>query len=109
MTRLEPDEGEADFHHFIGLPGDKGLLFIVHHEDATFSVHLWADGSRREVLTLPGKQIGHLAYSPTGHLLLTDFENSLWSVPFSLDRHDFDSALASPTRYEQAREPQLLK
>ena len=53
---LTPDaENEEDFHNVSPLPGDKGLLFVVHRQQGYDTIDIFAGGKRHRVLQLPGQ------------------------------------------------------
>lgn len=83
---LAPDE--ADFHNVAALPDGRGVLTIAHRGDRLDNIQLVGpDGSRREILSLPGRGISYLAYSPTGHVLFSNWpaRHGLWALPFDLE------------------------
>jgi serine/threonine-protein kinase len=88
-TRLDPGEGEGDFHNVNGLPGDRGFIYAIHRDEGIDTIGLLSGGERRTVLQLPGKNLWNPVYSPTGHILSSVgglIGEELWAVPFSLNR-----------------------
>jgi serine/threonine protein kinase len=87
-SRLEPAENEVDFHDLIGLPGGRGWVFVVHHQNGGFGTLgvLGKDGTRRDVLTLENQNLYDPAYSPTGHILFNRRPTTagVWALPFDL-------------------------
>jgi Tol biopolymer transport system component len=89
VTRLKPGEGEGDFHNVNGLPGDRGLIYVIHRDVGMDTLGLLSEGERRTLLQLPGKNLWTPVYSPTGHILFAVgrfFGSELWALPFSLNR-----------------------
>jgi serine/threonine-protein kinase len=89
LTRLDPGEGEGDFHFANGLPGDRGVIYVIHREEGMDTIGLSSEGGRRTLVQLPGKHLWNPVYSPTGHILFAVggfFGTEVWAVPFSLDR-----------------------
>jgi tRNA A-37 threonylcarbamoyl transferase component Bud32/dipeptidyl aminopeptidase/acylaminoacyl peptidase len=88
-TLLPTDpEIDDDFHNVIGLPGDRGLVFVVHRKDGPFDrIDVLADGDRREILRHDEQSLSRVSYSPSGHLLYRREPTNagIWAVPFSLD------------------------
>ncbi len=81
------EESESDFHKPSLLPGGKGLLFIVDHNDGgADTIGAWTDQTRKTILQLKGEILDAPVYSPTGHILYRrNTENpGIWAVPFSL-------------------------
>ena len=86
---LTPDaENEEDFHNVSPLPGDKGLLFVVHRQQGYDTIDIFAGGKRHRVLQLPGQSIEDPVYSATGHILFhrTPTNAGIWALPFSLKK-----------------------
>lgn len=84
---LTPDtETEEDFHNVSGLPGDKGLLFVVHRKQGYDTIDLLSAGKRKQIVQLPGQSIDDPLYSATGHILFhrTPTNAGIWALPFSL-------------------------
>ena len=80
---------EADFHEIGALPDGRGLIFTVHRRNKpTDMIAVFAGGSRRVLLEIPGEDLRNPIYSPTGHLLYERETTNpgIWAVPFSLDR-----------------------
>ena len=79
---------EADFHEVSALPGGRGFLFTVHRTEGLDTIGLYAGGTRRVVLRLPGESLRSPVYSPTGHILYRRDSTSVgvWALAFSLDR-----------------------
>lgn len=85
---LEPGSGEADFHDAAPLPGDFGVLFVVHRGGASDSIEVAPSaGKRQALLYQPGKSLSQAVYSPSGHLLYARATGTpgVWAAPFSLD------------------------
>jgi serine/threonine protein kinase len=88
VTRLEPGEGEGDFHHASRLPDGRGVIFVIHRDEGMDTIGLHSKDERRTLLQLPGKNLWNPAYSPTGHILFTVggfIGTELWALPFSLE------------------------
>ena len=80
---------EADFHEIGALPDGRGLIFTVHRRNKpTDMIAVFAGGSRRVVLEVPGEDLRNPIYSHTGHVLYERATTNpgIWAVPFSLDR-----------------------
>ncbi|MFH1279125.1 MAG: protein kinase [Candidatus Eisenbacteria bacterium] len=86
---LEPDkEVEDDFHNVCDLPGDRGLLFVVHRKEGYDTIDLLAGGVRRRVVQLPSQELSMPVYSPSGHILYhrEPTNPGIWALPFSLSK-----------------------
>jgi len=83
---FDPDT-ETDFHQPFFLPGDV-VIFVRHRiEHGPDTIALFANGERKDVLTLPDQNIWNLGWSPSGHITYRrQPDNSgLWALPFSLE------------------------
>ncbi|HMB69094.1 MAG TPA: hypothetical protein VKU85_07270, partial [bacterium] len=86
---LAEETDDADFHDASMLPGDRGVLFVVHGNDGKFDrIDVFADGERRTVLEMTGNDLESPSWSPSGHLVFRrrDSNVGVWAAPFSLDR-----------------------
>jgi serine/threonine-protein kinase len=86
---LAPEaETEEDFHNVQALPGDRGLLFVVHRNEGFDQIDLLVNGKRRQVIRLPGQSISMPVYSPSGHILFrrSPTNPGIWALPFSLSK-----------------------
>jgi Tol biopolymer transport system component len=84
---LAPEtEAEEDFHNVSGLPGDKGLIFVVHRKQGYDTIALLSEGKRQQILQLPGQSIDDPHYSASGHILFhrSPTNAGIWALPFSL-------------------------
>jgi hypothetical protein len=82
-------DAEADFHEISELPEGRGLIFTVHRKGTVSDlIAIFADGQRRMLLELPGENLRHPVYSPTGHIVYERETTTpgVWAVPFSVDR-----------------------
>ncbi|CAN5855601.1 hypothetical protein BH24ACI5_BH24ACI5_14170 [soil metagenome] len=78
---------ESDFHEISELPGGRGLLFTAHSAQGADTIALFADGTRRDLLKLPGEILRNPVYDPAGYLLYgrETTRRGVWAVRFSLD------------------------
>ena len=89
---LEPERqsGDGHFHGCSLLPGDRGLVFVVHPKNAPAStIGLLADGRSRSVFSLPGETVADPSWSPSGHIVFGRTgagRDGVWALPFSLER-----------------------
>ena len=76
--------GDVDFHDPALLPGDNGQLLVVHRTEGPDTIAAIRDGTRKDILRLPGEYLLFPQYSPTGHLLFGRFGKAegIWAVPF---------------------------
>jgi Tol biopolymer transport system component/predicted Ser/Thr protein kinase len=77
---------EDHFHGVQWLPGGRGMLVEVHRYWGVDTIDLWADGERKNLLTLEDSHLSHARYLPSGHILFTRERNNnegIWAVPFS--------------------------
>jgi serine/threonine-protein kinase len=81
------EEGQEDFHHLDELPGGKGYVFVIHTPNAYNQIAVLANGETHVVFQ-EEDDVGYPAWSPTGHILYSRFDNAagVWALPFSLDR-----------------------
>ena len=96
ILKIDP-AAEADFHEIGALPDGRGLIFTVHRRNKpTDMIAVFAGGSRRVVLEVPGEPLRNPIYSHTGHVLYERETTNpgIWAVPFSLDRLE---ATGAPT------------
>ncbi|MFI4945513.1 MAG: protein kinase, partial [Burkholderiales bacterium] len=77
---------ESDFHEVSALPGGRGFLYTVHRTDGLDTIELFAAGTRRVLLQLPGESLRSPVYSATGHILYRRESTSpgVWGLAFSL-------------------------
>ena len=115
VSILEPGEGEQDFHQVHALPGGRGYLFGVHTLDAMDTIAVLTDEGRKDVLRIPGQDLGSPVYSPTGHMLFSRRPDNagMWAVPFSLDRLEttgepFPVTPTGSSRYNVSRDGTLV-
>ena len=80
--------GELHFHSAGGLPGSRGVLYVVHRDSGPDTLELFAGGNRKVLLHAPGQAIHDPVYSVTGHILFsrTPVNEGVWALPFSLER-----------------------
>lgn len=86
---LEPEqEVEDDFHNVYNLPGDRGLLLVVHRKEGYDTIDLLVGGERRRLIQLPDQSLSMPVYSPSGHILYhrEPTNPGIWALPFSLDK-----------------------
>ena len=56
VSFIEPDpDNEGDFHTPHALPGDRGLLYVVHRNVGIDTIEVFAEGNRKVVLRLEGE------------------------------------------------------
>jgi Tol biopolymer transport system component len=84
-------EGEADFHEPHLLPGGRGVVFVVHPEDAGPNLLVVQSGEQRTELLDTGEgSVQRPVWDDSGHLLFRRSGGAattgLWALPFSLDR-----------------------
>jgi Tol biopolymer transport system component len=80
---------EQDFHQPVALPGGRGVIFVQHRQrHGPDTIQLFADGKRRNLITLPSQNVWSVDYSSSGHILFVRIPDNagLWAVPFSLER-----------------------
>jgi hypothetical protein len=77
---------ESDFHEVSALPGGRGFLYAVHRTEGLDTIELFAAGTRRVLLQLPGESLRSPVYSATGHILYRRESTSpgVWGLAFSL-------------------------
>ena len=83
ITDLDSDQGETGHYWMDLLPGDNAVLFTVWSgelDTARIAVQSLETGERWILLEGTNPR-----YAPTGHVVFAR-ENSLWAVPFDLDR-----------------------
>jgi eukaryotic-like serine/threonine-protein kinase len=84
---LQPDSTqESDFHEPSPLPGGERVLMVVHRTKGPDTIALFADGKRKNLLTVEGQRLSFPVYSSTGHILFQRMPTNagIWAVPFSL-------------------------
>jgi hypothetical protein len=76
--------GDVDFHDPALLPGDNGQLLVVHRTEGPDTIAALRDGTRKDILRLPGEYLLFPQFSPTGHLVFGRFGKAegIWAVPF---------------------------
>ena len=86
-TLLAVSETENDFHQVFPLPGG-GVLFVTHRHAGPDTISVFADGKRKDVLTLEKEYIYRPVYAPSGHIVYRrrGTRAGLWAVPFSLEK-----------------------
>ncbi|HXV14052.1 MAG TPA: protein kinase [Candidatus Krumholzibacteria bacterium] len=78
---------EQDIHQPAMLPGGKGILYIQHRQQSgPDTIQLFANGTRKTLLTLTGQNLWSVEYAPSGHILFVRIPDNagLWAAPFSL-------------------------
>ena len=89
---VEPNReaGDLHFHGCSVLPGDRGLLFAIHPADnPAHTIAVFADGTTRNVLSLPGETVSQPVWAPPGHVVFARSgggRDGIWALPFSLER-----------------------
>ena len=82
---LPREEGDFDFHLPAALPGEKEFVAVAHRPQGKQHVFVFSveDGRRYPILEM--SELSAVAYSPTGHLLLTRnwITIDTWAVRFS--------------------------
>lgn len=82
------DSTIVDFHEPEALPDGNGLVVGVHTPQGVDTIGIVSlDGTLNRVITLPGREISDLCYSPSGHLLFQD-KGTLWALAFSLAKRE---------------------
>jgi len=69
---VAPGEGISDFHDASGLPDGSGWLVVLHGPvsfDTIAAVR--SDGSRTEIVSLPGERLFDPVWSPSGHVVFS--------------------------------------
>ena len=94
-TLHEPTDQEQYLNDPVHLPGDRGILFVVHRIPSSDITGVGADTlavfdgrERHVVLQMEGRTLRGPYYSPSGHVLFTveaDESTQIWAVPFSPD------------------------
>jgi len=86
---LRPDGSkESDFHNPSALPGDRGILYVVHRvPQGLDTLEVLTGGQRRVLFQQEGGRMGHPVYAPSGHILVVrdDTATGIWALPFDLD------------------------
>ena len=82
MILQKNSETEQHFHEVHQLPGGRGVLLVLHRDEAYDTIALWAGGKRRNLLTFEGDDLETPTYSPTGHILVTrgSSNEGLWGL-----------------------------
>ncbi|MEK6322623.1 MAG: protein kinase [Acidobacteriota bacterium] len=81
------EKSESDFHKPSLLPGGKGLLYIVDHNDGgPDTIEAWTGQTRKTILHLKDEFLDAPVYSPSGHILYRRNTGNpgIWALPFSL-------------------------
>jgi hypothetical protein len=80
--------GDLHFHFAHALPGERGLLYVVHRESGPDTLEVFAGGRRKVLLHAPGQVIHDPVYSATGYILFAraPVNEGVWALPFSLER-----------------------
>jgi len=85
---LPPDTtAETDFHQPCALPGNRGVVYVVHRlAKGPDTIELLSHGKRRVLFQLEGQTLADPVYSPTGHILFSRApqNDGIWALPFSL-------------------------
>ncbi len=83
LFTLDPTH-EVDVHDASALPGDKGVLMVLHSTTGTRTIEVFDGTERKTVFTNSGTgRISRPVYAPSGHILF-DMSGGVWAVPFSL-------------------------
>jgi len=88
---LEPDDqaGEGHFHGCSVLPGERGILFVVHPKDGPANtIAILAGGKHRKLVSYPGETLADPAWSPSGYVVFGRSgarNGGIWALPFSLE------------------------
>ncbi len=79
---------EGDFHEPSALPGNRGVVYVVHRKPGIDTIELFSRGKRKVLFRLEGQTLARPVYSPTGHILFrrSPANAGIWALPFSLDR-----------------------
>jgi Tol biopolymer transport system component len=86
----EAPEGIADVHEAGLLPGDEGWLVVLHGPESFDTVAaLLTDGTRRDIVHLPGEQLFQPQWSPTGHVLYSRGGAAQGVYAVAVDRADW--------------------
>jgi len=88
---LPLEEDESDLHEPHVLPGDKGILYIIHKKGVgATELALDAGDTRRSLLDIRTGRLYSPAYAQSGHILYRrtggDGTAGLWAIPFSLSK-----------------------
>ena len=79
---------ESDYHEVSVLPGNRGYLYVPHKIDAgTNSMALYANGERKELLSVDNARLWEPRYTLSGHIIFrrTASNSGIWALPFSLE------------------------
>lgn len=85
---IAPGEGAIDLHQVCRLPEGRGWVAVRHGDTGYGDLELLTpDGTRKIIHHSPGKALGELAWSPSGHIIFRDDGpvNGIWALPFSLN------------------------
>jgi hypothetical protein len=106
VTKFEVDPKTTQHFDAVAALPDGSLLVVPHRVDVTHAdvIALARDGVLRDLVQLPGWEIGGLGYG-AGHIVMereADGESSLWKIGFSLERGE---VLGEPTLLTAAADP----
>ena len=77
------DTAIVDFHEPDALPDGDGLVVGVHTSGGVNTIGIVSlEGTLTNVITMPGRDISDVCYSPSGHILFQD-KGTLWALAFS--------------------------
>ena len=90
--------GDVDFHEPALLPGDNGLLLVVHRSEGPDTIAAIRGQVRKDILRLAGEYLVFPQYSSTGHIVFgrAGKSDGIWAAPFD------------PAKLETTGEPFLV-
>lgn len=80
--------GDVDLHDPSVLPGDNGVLLVVHRTEGPDTIAAIRGATRQDILRFPGEYVVVPQYSSTGHIVFGRLGKSdgIWAVPFDPER-----------------------
>ena len=84
-------EKAGDYHEPSLLPGDKGIIYVVHRKDGSpDTIALLADGETKTLVQVEGQRLWYPKYSKSGYIVYrrSGSNKGVWAVPFSLSKLD---------------------
>jgi len=81
----------GDYHEPALLPGDKGVIYVVHRKDGSpDTIELLANGETKTLVHVEGQRLWYPKYSRSGHIVYrrSGSNKGIWAVPFSLSKLD---------------------